>query len=203
MRIDFEKYGRQKLDANASESQIEKLPANIYCDLVESLAEKCGQHSLLEIWRYREDLIMTATQEEILDAVNILETSPWFGHVMNYTQLLGGVRRNSSGHIVSASTGLLLWSISVPDNTTVVESQGSGVELELGDETSLAWEQRFVSTAQQFSEEDFEVKILFDQPNVQNVHNDLTFAQHLHNYYRRSYLSSIHPIITNININLF
>ena len=138
---------------------IEKLPANIYCDLVESLAERCGQHSLLEIWRYREDLIMTMTQQEILDAVNILETSPWFGHTMNYTQLLGGVTRNSSGHIVSASTGLLLWSISVPDNTSVVESQGSGVELELGDETSLAWEQRFVRTALEFSEEDFEVKI--------------------------------------------
>ena len=138
---------------------IEKLPANIYCDLVESLAERCGQHSLLEIWRYREDLIMTMTQQEILEAVNILETSPWFGHTMNYTQLLGGVTRNSSGHIVSASTGLLLWSISVPDNTSVVESQGSGVELELGDETSLAWEQRFVSTALEFSEQDFEVKI--------------------------------------------
>jgi len=76
---------------------------------------------------------------------------------MNYTQLLGGVSRNSSGHIVSASTGLLLWSISVPDNTSVVESQGSGVELELGDETSLAWEQRFVSTALEFSEQDFKV----------------------------------------------
>ena len=161
MRIDFQKYGRQKSDGNISESDsmIEKLPANIYCDLVESLAEKCGQHSLLEIWRYREDLIMTMTQQEILDAVNILETSPWFGHTMNYTQLLGGVSRNSSGHIVSASTGLLLWSIRVPDNTSVVESQGSGVELELGDETSLAWEQRFVSTALEFSEQDFEVKI--------------------------------------------
>ena len=138
---------------------IEQLPQNIYCDLVESLAEKCGQQSLLEIWRYREDLIMTATREEILDAVNILETSPWFGHAINYTRLLGGVRRNSSGHIVSASTGLMLWSITVPDNTTVVESQGSGVELELGDETSLAWEESFVRTALEFSEEDFEVKI--------------------------------------------
>ena len=159
LRIDFQKYGRQTSDnISESDSRIEALPDTIYCDLVESLKEKCGQRSLLEIWRYREDLIMTATKEEILRAVSSIETSPWFGHSMNYSQLLGGVTRNSSGHIVSATTSLMAWSISVPDNTTVVESQGSGVELELGDETSLAWEQRFVEVGLEFSESDFEVK---------------------------------------------
>ena len=51
----------------------------------------------------------------------------------------------------------MFWSIAVPDNTTIVESQGSGVELELGDMTSLNWEERFVEVSLQHSKEDFEV----------------------------------------------
>ena len=45
---------------------------------------------------------MSTTQQEILDAVNLLEKSPWYGYDNNYTNILGGVERNSSGHVVSA-----------------------------------------------------------------------------------------------------
>ena len=38
----------------------------------------------------------------------------------------------------------MFWSINVPDNSTIVESQGSGVELELADATTLAWEKMFI-----------------------------------------------------------
>ena len=42
----------------------------------------------------------------------------------------------------------MFWSIAVPDNTTIIESQGSGVELELGDLTSLSWEEKFVEVTE-------------------------------------------------------
>ena len=137
---------------------IERLPGGIYCDLVSSLAERCGRASLLEAWRYSGDLVTSASREEILAAVNLLEASPWTGHAQDYTQLLGGLTRNSSGHVVAATTALMLWSLAVPANTTVVESQGSGVELELGDLTSLRWEESFVEVSLGQSSSEYEVR---------------------------------------------
>ena len=58
--------------------------------------------------------------------------------------MLGGVERNSSGHVVSAKTALMIWSVTVPDDVEIDTSQGSGVELELADATTLAWEKRFI-----------------------------------------------------------
>ena len=33
-----------------------------------------------EMWRYDSSLIQSTTQQEILDAVNLLERSPWYGY---------------------------------------------------------------------------------------------------------------------------
>lgn len=155
-RINFAKYGA---GAGAGQAvDIERLPGGIYCDLVSSLAERCGRASLLEAWRYSGDLVTSASKEEILAAVNLLEASPWTGHAQDYTQLLGGLTRNSSGHVVAATTALMLWSLAVPANTTVVESQGSGVELELGDLTSLRWEESFVEVSLGQSSSEYEVR---------------------------------------------
>ena len=150
-RIDFSKYGVRR------EREEVELPGSIYCDLVRTLEAKCAQHSLLEIWRYKEDLLSTTSPQEIRAGVNLLQSSPWFSHSTNFSSLLGGLTRNSSGHVVSATTALMFWQISVPDNATVIESQGSGVELELGDATSLAWEEKFVETVLSFNDDRFEV----------------------------------------------
>ena len=61
------------LTGRASDRTEEPLPDSIYCDLVNTLNSKCVQSSLLEIWRYRPELVNTASQEEILRAVNQLE----------------------------------------------------------------------------------------------------------------------------------
>ena len=68
--------------------------------------------------------------------------------------------RNRTGHIISASTAIMFWSINVPDNSTIVESQGSGVELELGDLTSLQWEAKFVEVSRSQSDQRFEVIVV-------------------------------------------
>ena len=51
----------------------------------------------------------------------------------------------------------MFWSIKVPEDAEIVESQGSGVELELGDATSLAWEEEFIKVIGEESSEDFEI----------------------------------------------
>ena len=97
-------------------------------------------YTFLDAWRYDEDLILSASQQEILDAVNLLErrctyffpsaktlyacmnscepkerqillSSPWFGYGTNYSSAMGGISRNATGHIVGATTAQLYWSI--------------------------------------------------------------------------------------------
>jgi len=147
-RINFEKYGKTNKNSDqvieGEDDLTEGLPYNIYCDLVTTLNTKCQEHSLLEIWRYDEELIMTTTQEEILDAVNRLNKSPWYGYGANYAGSLGGIKYNSSGHIVGATTTQMVWVLEVPEDSDIVDSQGSGLELELADQDSLEWEEEFI-----------------------------------------------------------
>ena len=66
-RINFSQYGNSSEGKN--ETNGEELPANIYCDLIDTLNKKCFQFSLLEMWQFNEAYIETATQQEIIDAV--------------------------------------------------------------------------------------------------------------------------------------
>ena len=113
---------------------------------METLTEKGLMTSLLEMWRFNEEFIETASQQEIIEAVNLLAKSPWFGYDRDFSSLLGGIVRNSSGHIISAETAQMIWSIKVPDNVEVVDNQGSGLELELADAISLDWEELLIET---------------------------------------------------------
>ena len=144
-RINFNQYGNSS-EGNKGETNGEDLPVDIYCDLIATLNEKCFQSSLLEMWRFNEANIETTTQQEIIDAVNLLTKSPWFGYERNFTKLLGGIERNSTGHVVAARTALMIWSIKVPEDAIIVKNQGSGVEINLADQTTLSWEEAFVAT---------------------------------------------------------
>ena len=126
---------------------MDTIPDNIYCDLVSTLNEKCIQTSLLEIWKYNEEFINSATQQEILDAINLLVKSPWYGYDVDYSNLLGGIERNSTGHIVGAKSVQMIWVVEVPDDGRVISSQGSGVALEIADPTTLAWESDLIKIA--------------------------------------------------------
>ena len=144
-RIDFEKYSRRNVSSDRG-GTADSLPRSIFCDLVTTLSTKCGMSSLLEMWRYEDDIIRTTTQQEILEAVNDLTHSPWYGYETNYSKLLGGVERDEAGRVVRARTALMVWSITVPDEVELDTSQGSGVELELADATTLAWEKALIDT---------------------------------------------------------
>lgn len=72
---------------------LEELPPDIYCDLVETLNDKCLETSILEIWNYDYEIISKLTSEEIVEAVNVIKESPAFGHAFDYTKLLGGIQR--------------------------------------------------------------------------------------------------------------
>ena len=83
-----------------------ELDRDVYCEYVEELETTCFEQSLLEIWRYDAEVISQLTSEKILRAVNILDRSPYLGFKYDYAKLLGSVKRNSTGHIVSAKAAL-------------------------------------------------------------------------------------------------
>ena len=82
------------------------LPHNVYCEIVDTLETQCFEQSLLEIWMYNEKLISNLTKQDIINDVNKYERSPYFGFKYNYSDLLGSVKRNRSGHIISASAAM-------------------------------------------------------------------------------------------------
>ena len=63
------------------------------------------------MWRYEEDIVRSTTREEILQGVNRLVKSPWYGHATDFTKLLGGVERDKRGEIRSAKTALMVWTL--------------------------------------------------------------------------------------------
>jgi len=74
-RINYAKYGKQNKSRENVSDLGSGLPADTYCGLVETLTEKCLMTSLLEMWRFNEAFIETASQQEIIDAVNLLAKS--------------------------------------------------------------------------------------------------------------------------------
>eukprot|EP00088_Acartia_fossae_P046862 TRINITY_DN5073_c0_g1_i2.p1 TRINITY_DN5073_c0_g1~~TRINITY_DN5073_c0_g1_i2.p1 ORF type:complete len:1105 (-),score=246.34 TRINITY_DN5073_c0_g1_i2:820-4134(-) len=161
-RIDFEVFGKQvdgeedeydyedEYDDGEEGKPLEELPIDVKCGITNTLREKCLMTNILEIWGLKEDLIMTTTQQEIIDAINLLERSPWSSHKVNFTEQLGGVVRNSSGHVVYARAALMYWNVEVPDDVELITSVGGGVEITFADKDTLEWESRFVEAALSF-----------------------------------------------------
>lgn len=128
---------------------VKDLPRGIYCDLVTTLDKRCFELSLLEIWDFDGEIISGLTQQEILDAVNTLDTSPWFFSKRNYSDDLGGIFRNSSGHIIGAKTTWVQYLLEVPEDAVNVAPGGIGFEFEVADENSLNMEQFMIDVCEE------------------------------------------------------
>lgn len=137
------------------------LPADIYCDLVETLNDKCLETSILEIWKYDEERISALSQEEIIEAVNVIKESPFFGHAFDYSSLLGDVTRDpTSGRIIAAKSAFHLWVTSVDPDANLKDESGTGLELDLADSTSLDWESKLIQTMLEFDHQMPQLSVL-------------------------------------------
>ena len=52
----------------------------------------------------------------------IVSFSPWFGFSRNFSSMLGGVTRNSSGHIIAATSALMVWVLEVSSTISQVST---------------------------------------------------------------------------------
>ena len=119
-----------------------ELPHNVYCEVIETFDKQCLEQSLLEIWLYNEKTINRLTQQDIINEINVLDRSPYFGFKYNYSDLLGSVKRNETGHIISA-TAVLYYLVTVVDLNNIQDrpflASGAGPELSM-DEANIIWQ---------------------------------------------------------------
>nr|CAD7423184.1 unnamed protein product [Timema monikensis] len=101
------------------------LSEDIYCAIVNNLKTACLERSLLEFWEYDTEVLKKITKEDILSALNITTDSPVFGHPMSYTHLLGGIKRNETGYIVSASSLMMFFLVHVNFSAVNMEESGN------------------------------------------------------------------------------
>ena len=128
-------------DDGESDEKIEGLPKDVYCDLVETLKDTCGEYSVLEIWKYDKAIITSLTDQEIINAINIVEESPIFGYKTNYTNYLGQVEYNMTGHVVKAKSIRSIWlERSHPDDIPPTDGKLGGTEFEQVDPFTLGYE---------------------------------------------------------------
>ena len=136
-------------------STYRELPHNMYCELIGTFDSQCLEQSLLEIWMYNERIINKLTQQDIINAINVLDRSPYFGFKYNYAELLGSIKRNETGHIISA-TAALYNLVTVVDLENIKGrnflEEGAGPQIPM-DESNVIWQ-------------DEAIKILLEQNNI-------------------------------------
>ena len=149
---DFEDFSSYRF--RESQRQIyTELPRNVYCDLVSTLNSKCFQQSLLEIWMYHEETINNLTTEDIIYAVNVLERSPYFGYKYNYSNMLGSIQRNKTGHITSA--GIAMYNLVTIVNLDEIKDRGfrNGLSPSDQDEVNIKWQDEAIGIASRYSDQ--------------------------------------------------
>ena len=137
---ELEEEGDGDNDDLEADLMLGDLPKQVYCDIVTTLRDKCGEYSLLEIWEYEKEVIANLSNQDIIDAINTVEESPVFGYPTNYTNYLGQVEYNSTGQVVKAGTVRSIWINRFDPESISEEMQLTGFQLEKVDPFTLGYE---------------------------------------------------------------
>ncbi|XP_065087008.1 NPC intracellular cholesterol transporter 1-like [Ochlerotatus camptorhynchus] len=121
------------------------LPNFMYCPLVERLPVGCFGLSILELWKYDREVIANLTKKDIVDKLNSTKISPVTGHTIDFSELLGGIQRDWTGRIVSATGLYSNWMVHV--NYSEVDADVSGNAAGTEDwvtEDAMLWEGKYL-----------------------------------------------------------
>ncbi|CAK9806362.1 Patched domain-containing protein 3 [Anthophora quadrimaculata] len=115
--------------------------SELYCNIVNNLPKACLLNSILDIWEYDTNFILQKTTEEIIKDVNTVKVSPTLGHPLNFTELLGGIKKDEKGRIISARAIKTQWAVHI--NFSEVDMDNFGNDVGTADwatEDVLKWE---------------------------------------------------------------
>lgn len=123
------------------------LDPEFFCSVVESLPTACMLENLLELWKFESKKINQLQKDDIIDTLNETTVSPFSGHEMNYEYLLGGIRRDESGRIISANAIIFRYMLYVNFSKTDSSKIGNlaGTE-DWASESTMLWENKFINT---------------------------------------------------------
>ncbi|KAG4072065.1 hypothetical protein HA402_015564 [Bradysia odoriphaga] len=139
------------------------LNPTVYCGIIENLPNGCLLENLLEIWNFDEQIIGNLTKDDILNAINSTTISPYSGHESNFVRLLGGTKRNSSGHIVAATALMSHWFVYLNFSNVDHENAGNAAGTEdWASEEALSWEGSLLETLGRRELFDNETKLFYE-----------------------------------------
>lgn len=102
-------------------------------------------NNILEMWDFDADKLDTMSKADILDHIARTNISATTGHERAFDRLLGGIKRNSTGHIVSATGLLSHWMVYVNFSNVNHDKLGNAAGTEdWASEEALLWENEFL-----------------------------------------------------------
>lgn len=136
---------------------------DFYCGFLNTFQMDCLQNNIIDIWSNNADEISTLSKHDIVTKINKAKTNPVTGHPFDYTSLLGGVKRDESGDIVSASSIILTWYTQVNMSSIDMNEVGNLVGTEDWVSIPLAlWEGKFLDLMKSFSHNSSDIKIYYE-----------------------------------------
>ena len=153
---DYEDEGRRRRRRSpvdlGFDPSIDLYPGD-YCNIIKDLTEdRCLENSLLELWsedqygQQTEEILETISQEEIIRAVNEDSFSKVLGFDQDFTKYLGGIERNSSGHIVAAKATFIRFFGKVNVSAITEDELSSASKGSPVDQFTLRWEGALIET---------------------------------------------------------
>jgi Niemann-Pick C1 protein len=139
-----------------SQNVIEKDPsatmnAALYCSFVDAMSHECFEKSILELWDFDSAVINQLTKENIINTINTYDKNAILGRFKNYEDLLGGIKRNGSGHITGAKSVQNFWMVMVNFTTVDMDKTGNNAgTADWASEEALEWETRFLYLLQNY-----------------------------------------------------
>ncbi|XP_034936281.1 NPC intracellular cholesterol transporter 1-like [Chelonus insularis] len=115
--------------------------AKVYCRIFNTLPKGCLIFSILDLWEYDSNKILSQTKNDIITKINSVKISPTLGHPINFTELLGGVVKDNMGKIISARAMKNQWMLHV--NFTNINMNNAGNDVGTSDWATidvLNWE---------------------------------------------------------------
>lgn len=116
---------RKKRDVDKPFDPSVHLFSSIYCGIINSLPLGCYMENILELWKFDAEQIDNLTKEDVLNTLSTTKISPTTGHETDFVHLLGGIERNSTGHIVSAKSLLTHWMVYINFSTVDHDKNGN------------------------------------------------------------------------------
>ena len=75
--------------------------------------DRGGEHARTQVRKPKLLELTHIWTSQNIGGNNVVSLSPWFGFSRNFSSMLGGVTRNSSGHIIAATSALMVWVLEV------------------------------------------------------------------------------------------